>query len=253
MLEKHQTCGGRHEYELPGKVCRPHRRRQLGEGLESHERPHIGERSTSEKTRVQRRRQFGRLSENPPGAIELRPGDESGQASLVESMPKRGCGMLVACAEERPPIVTLVVLRPRQREGADQDSVDHAASFPAFAASASSAGHAGLSSSSVLDKACGLPLHKLAQLGEDVTRDPIEPWLEIVRLLVFVDLEGVAGADREGRRRVRAARGVWLDANIRRRHELRVGAQLEPASSVEGLSRFGLDLPPDVAHSPSLR
>jgi hypothetical protein len=86
-----------------------------------------------------------------------------------------------------------------------------------------------------------------------VTRNPIQTWLEIVRLLIFVDLEGIAGADRKGRRRVRAARGIWLDAHIRRRHELRVGTQLEPASPVESLFRFGLDLPPDVAHSPSLR
>ena len=119
VLEKHQTCRGRYEYELSCKVCRPHLRRQLGEGLEGHERPHIGERSTSENARVQRCREFGLLSENPPGAIELRPGDESGQASLVESVPKRGCGMLVACAKERPPIVALVVLRPRQCEGSD--------------------------------------------------------------------------------------------------------------------------------------
>jgi hypothetical protein len=86
-----------------------------------------------------------------------------------------------------------------------------------------------------------------------VIRDAIESWLEIMRLFVFVNIKGVSGAGPEGRRRVGATWRVGFDANVRRRHELRVRPQLEAASPVKGLLCFGLYLPPNVAHSPSLR
>src|SRR5262249_28412651 len=87
--------------------------------------------------------------------------------------------------------------------------------------------------------------HQLRDLGEHALGDAIEAGLEIVRLLVFVDVERIAVRHAERAHAGSARRCIRLDADVRRRHRLGVRAQRELAKRA---LRLCFDLAPDVAH-----
>ena len=90
-----------------------------------------------------------------------------------------------------------------------------------------------------------LAADQLRELAEQVRRDVVEPRRELLRLLVLRDVERaiVRRARRAGR--PRAVRIVGLDADVRRRHRLRVRADWEGAMA-ECAARLRLDAHPAV-------
>jgi 2-hydroxychromene-2-carboxylate isomerase len=104
---------------------------------------------------------------------------------------------------------------------------------PVLAASSSSFGHAGLFSRSVLENA-------LLDLADQVIGDPLEPRHELLVALVLGDRERVLVA---GDLRI-FPEPERLDADLRRRHELRVRAAGKAPAPPPRPSRLELDLRP---------
>ena len=145
----------------------------------------------------------------------------------------------MARAEERPADVPLVVLRPgeTERHREDERVIGESA---APCGLGEGRGPGGVAVEERVGEGVAVAADELSELAEDVVGEEREAGLDLLRLLVFGDVEGVVVARHRCARRVAAVRVVGFDAHVRRRHQLGVGTEREARGAL-GEARFRFD------------
>ncbi len=121
MLEQDERGRTGHKDERAPEIGCAHLGRQLGKRRERDERGQRRYRSIAEEPAVKRSGERCGIGKDAPRARNLGPLQQAVERLLVHPIEERRRRAIVARAEQRPPIVALVVLRARQRERANHD------------------------------------------------------------------------------------------------------------------------------------